>query len=101
MYVIERHRMTRSQVRALKKRPFFRMKAIERAIEYGEDYTREWWEDDIESDSYGIDSDGGDSYGGVERFEVVEFWGTVDTEIAKEAGIKLPKGTKKERRDTD
>ena len=95
MYVIERHRMTRSQVRALKKRPFFRMKAIERAIEYGEDYTREWWEDDIESDSYGIDSDGGDSYGGVERFEVVEFWGTVDTEIAKEAGIKLPKELRK------
>ena len=95
MYVIERHRMTRSQVRALKKRPFFRMKAIERAIEYGEDYTREWWEDDIESDSYGIDSDGGDSYGGVERFEVIEFWGTVDTEIAKEAGIKLPKELKK------
>jgi len=95
MYVIERHRMTRSQVRALKKRPFFRMKAIERAIEYGESYTREWWEDDIESDSYGIDSDGGDSYGGVERFEVVEFWGTVDTEIAKEAGIKLPKELRK------
>tara|TARA_R100000951_G_C2651826_1_gene184637 strand:- start:1727 stop:3922 length:2196 start_codon:yes stop_codon:yes gene_type:complete len=95
MYVIERHRMTRSQVRALKKRPFFRVKAIERAIEYGEDYTREWWEDDIESDSYGIDSDGGDSYGGVERFEVIEFWGTVDTDIAKEAGIKLPKELKK------
>jgi hypothetical protein len=95
MYVIERHRMTRSQVRALKKRPFFRTKAIERAIEYGESYTREWWEDDIESDSYGIDSDGGDSYGGVERFEVVEFWGTVDTEIAKEAGIKLPKELRK------
>ena len=95
MYVIERHRMTRTQVRALKKRPFFRVKAIERAIEYGEDYTREWWEDDIESDSYGIDSDGGDSYGGIERFEVIEFWGTVDTDIAKEAGIKLPKELKK------
>ena len=95
MYVIERHRMTRSQVRALKKRPFFRTKAIERAIEYGESYTREWWEDDIESDSYGIDTDGGDSQGGIERFEVVEFWGTVDTEIAKEAGIKLPKELKK------
>ena len=95
MYVIERHRMTRSQVRALKKRPFFRVKAIERAIEYGEDYTREWWEDDIESDSYGIDSDGGDSYGGIERFEVIEFWGTVDTDIAKDAGIKLPKELKK------
>ena len=95
MYVIERHRMTRPQVRALKKRPFFRTKAIERAVEYGESYTREWWEDDIESDSYGGDSGGGDSDGGIERFEVVEFWGTVDTDIAKEAGIKLPKELRK------
>ena len=95
MYVIERHRMTRSQVRALKKRPFFRVKAIERAVEEGESYTREWWEDDIESDSYGIDSDAGDPTTGIDRFEVIEFWGTVDTEIAKEAGIKLPKELKK------
>ena len=95
MYVIERHRMTRSQIRALKKRPFFRVKAIERAVEEGESYTREWWEDDIESDSYGIDSDAGDPTTGIDRFEVIEFWGTVDTEIAKEAGIKLPKELKK------
>ena len=95
MYIIERHRMTRSQVRALKKRPFFRVKAIERAVEEGESYTREWWEDDIESDSYGIDSDAGDPTTGIDRFEVIEFWGTVDTEIAKEAGIKLPKELKK------
>ena len=95
MYVIERHRMTRSQIRALKKRPFFRVKAIERAVDEGESYTREWWEDDIESDSYGIDSDAGDPTTGIDRFEVIEFWGTVDTEIAKEAGIKLPKELKK------
>ena len=95
MYIIERHRMTRSQIRALKKRPFFRVKAIERAVEEGESYTREWWEDDIESDSYGIDSDAGDPTTGIDRFEVIEFWGTVDTEIAKEAGIKLPKELKK------
>ena len=95
MYVIERHRMTRSQVRALRKRPFFRKSAIDRAIDFGESYTREWWEDDIESDSYGMDSDAGDPTTGIERFEVVEFWGTVDTEIAKEAGIKLPKELKK------
>jgi hypothetical protein len=95
MYVIERHRMTRTQLRALRKRPFFRKSAIDRAIEYGESYTREWWEDDIESDSYGMDSDAGDPNTGIERFEVVEFWGTVDTEMALEAGIKLPRELKK------
>ena len=95
MYVIERHRMTRTQLRALRKRPFFRKSAIDRAIEYGESYTREWWEDDIESDSYGMDSDAGDPHTGIERFEVVEFWGTVDTEMALEAGIQLPRELKK------
>ena len=40
VYVVERHRLTRSQLRALKKRPFFRGKSIEAAIKEGEDYSR-------------------------------------------------------------
>tara|TARA_R110002096_G_scaffold210945_2_gene398334 strand:- start:978 stop:3182 length:2205 start_codon:yes stop_codon:yes gene_type:complete len=95
MYVIERHRMTRTQMRALKKRPFFRAKAIDRSVDIGESYTREWWEDDLESDSEGSLGDANNYNSSVDRFEVLEFWGTVDTDVAKEAGIKLPKDLRK------
>ena len=50
-YVIERHKMSRSQIRALKRRPFFRSNAIDQAIGLGESYTKEWWEQVMEDDS--------------------------------------------------
>jgi len=84
-YVVERHRLTRSQVRALKKRPFFRSSSIEEAILSGENYDREWWEESL-TDSE-VSSDGND----VERYEVLEFWGTIDKEIAEEQGLEIPK----------
>ena len=80
-YVIERHRLSRSQMRALKKRPFFREEAIEEAIEFGPNYTPAYWEDALE------DSDMSTN---VERFEVLEYWGVVDAEIAEQAELELP-----------
>jgi len=47
-HVIYRHRMSRSQMRELKSRPFFRKEAIERSIEQGPNYTNEYWEDVID-----------------------------------------------------
>jgi len=91
-YVVERHKLTRSQLRALKKRPYFRSKAIEDAIKDGEDYSREWWEDNLEDNDTSSDF-GGDGFAGeggdVERFEVLEFWGTVDKEIIKEQDLEI------------
>ena len=43
-YVVERHKMSKSQLRALKKRPFFRKNAVDTAMGYGQSYTKEWWE---------------------------------------------------------
>jgi hypothetical protein len=80
-YVIQRHRMSRSQLRALKRRPMFREESIELAIELGPNYTPEYWEDVLEDTA---------SRGDSERFEVYEFWGFVDTEVAEEAGIEIP-----------
>ena len=37
-FVVERHKMSRSQLRDLKKRPFFRSDVIERVIKIGESY---------------------------------------------------------------
>jgi len=80
-YIIERHKMTREMLRALKRRPFFRGEAIEKCIEDGPKYTKQWWEDQIKD--YPINYN-------VNRYEVLEFWGVIDKEIAEEAGIEIP-----------
>jgi hypothetical protein len=81
-FTIQRHRLNRTQIRSLKKRPHFRKESIELALEYGADYTREYWEDSLEDDSINTDMD---------RYEVLEYWGILDAELAEEADIKIPK----------
>ena len=85
-YVIERHKMSRSQLRALKRRPFFRSNTIDRALEMGEDYDKEWWEHAMEEDNE-------DDYS--QRFEVLEFWGFVDRKIIEQYDVDIPKELKK------
>ena len=80
-YVIERHRLNRSQMRALKRRPFFRGEAIEEAIEFGPNYAPHYWEDTLEDN---------DASSTIERYEVLEYWGVVDAEVAEEAQLDLP-----------
>ena len=87
-YVVERHKMSRSQLRSLKKRPFFRSNSIDTSISLGESYTKEWWEQVMEDDA---------QESRAERFEVLEFWGNVDTEILEGHDIDIPS----ELKDTD
>jgi len=84
-YVIERHKMSRSQMRALKRRPFFRSNSIDTAIDMGESYTKEWWEQVMEDADQETKS---------ERFNVLEFWGYVDTDILEDHDIEIPKELK-------
>ena len=81
-YVIEKHKMSRSQIRGLKRRPFFRSNAIDTAIEIGESYSKEWWEQVMEDADQETRS---------ERFNVLEFWGYVDTDILKDYDVVIPK----------
>ena len=81
-FTIQRHRLNRTQLRRLKKRPHFRDESIELAIDSGADYHREYWEDTLEDDSNNSSMD---------RFEVLEYWGVLDTELAEEADIEIPK----------
>ena len=80
-YVVERHKMSRSQIRALKRRPFFRKNAIDLAVADGESYIKEWWEQAMEDDAQESKA---------ERFEVLEFWGSVDTEVLEGHDIDIP-----------
>ena len=80
-YVVERHKMSKSQLRALKKRPFFRKNAVDLALSYGQSYTKEWWEQAMEDDSQETSS---------ERYEVLEFWGYVDSDVLKDHDVDIP-----------
>ena len=84
-YTVQRHRLNRPQMRNLKKRPHFRSESIELAIELGATYTRESWEDTLEDNA---------NTNSIDRFEVLEFWGIIDKEIAEEADIEIPKALK-------
>ena len=86
-YVVYRHRMSRSQMRELKTRPFFRDEAVERSIVAGPNYVKEYWEDVIDDSNYTNE---------VNRWEVLEYWGFIDADAAQEAGLDIPKELKKQ-----
>ena len=80
-YIIQRHRLSHSELRGLKKRPYFREDAIDDCIGMGTNYVRKWWETDLEDyrNSYNVD-----------RFEILEYWGNIDKNMAEEAGLEIP-----------
>ena len=84
-YVIERHKLSRTQLRALKRRPYFRSAVIDNTISLGENYTKKYWEEDLSD--YAPDA-------GIERFEVLEYWGMVDIELLEEQNIDIPEELK-------
>jgi len=81
-YVVQRHKLSMSDIKGLKKRPFFDGDAIDECIEMGTNYVRKWWETQVEDEdtkNYSVD-----------RFEVYEYWGNVGTDIAEDAGLAIP-----------
>ena len=84
-YVIERHKLSRSQLRALKKRPYFRENMIDACIDMGEEYNKKYWEDDLSD--YTEETE-------IDRFEVIEYWGVVDTQLLIDNEVDIPKELK-------
>lgn len=80
-YTIERHKMSKSQLRALKRRPHFRGSSIDLAIDYGVNYLPEFWESVLDDDKDQVSN---------ESYEVLEFWGTVDAEVLKGTDLAIP-----------
>ncbi len=81
-FIIERHKMSKSQLRSLKRRPMFRASAINDALIGGESYLKEWWEQQMEDD---------ETTPNPERYEVLEFWGYVDVKLLQEMNVQIPK----------
>ena len=84
-YIIERHRMNRSQLRALRNRPFFDVDAIEACLTMGSSYEERYFENDLYADNDPIYNE--------DRFEVLEYWGVLDAKMAEEIQLDLPKNT--------
>ena len=86
-YVVERHKMSRNQLRSLADRPYFIEDSIQLAIDKGADYVRKHWEMKMEDDESNPSE--------TERWEVLEFWGFIDTDLLEENGIKVPSELRK------
>lgn len=81
-YVIERLKMNRSQLRGLIKRPFFNKEAIRRCLAAGPNYEKMGWEDNLTANS-------GEEFETSNRWEVLEYWGTMDLAMAEQVGLDL------------
>jgi hypothetical protein len=82
-FVVHRHKLNKSQLRALRKMPYFNEDAIRDCMMLGPNYTEEDYE-------YELKDDQRMSEAGYSRFEVLEYWGLMDAEYAREVGIELP-----------
>tara|TARA_R110000824_G_scaffold181499_2_gene362336 strand:- start:3679 stop:5835 length:2157 start_codon:yes stop_codon:yes gene_type:complete len=81
-YVIQRHSLNRSQLRDLGNRPLFRRSAIAECIKMGENYEVRGFETSL------LDRENVDDLQ-KKRFEIYEYWGTMDSSLAKEAGLEV------------
>ena len=82
-YVIHRHRLNRQQFKDLINRPFFSKEKIEECLQMGGNYTKQSWETDLDLEN--------NTYGDIEkyRYEVLEYWGTIDALTAREYGLEI------------
>jgi len=81
-YVIERHKLNKNQLRDLKYKPLFNLDAIDECLDMGPNYQRRGFEDSIYSSD--------DPTYLENRFEVLEYWGTLDKRLADKVGIDVP-----------
>jgi len=82
-YVIHRHKMNRSQLRQLRNMPYFDEDAIRNAIQMGANYVEKDFESQLKDDARHDEEAG-------TNFEILEYWGIMDAEYAREVGIDLP-----------
>ena len=81
-YVIHRHKMNRSQLRQLRNMPYFDEDAIRNCIKLGPNYVEKDFESALKDDAR-VEEEYHSN------FEVLEYWGIMDAEYAREVGIEL------------
>jgi len=83
-YAIHRHKMNRSQFRQLRNMPYFDEEAIRECLQMGPNYEEKDFENELKDNSYSDEETSSSNY------EVLEYWGIMDAEYAREVGIDLP-----------
>ena len=81
-YVFHRHKMNRTKLRSLAKMPYFDKDAIREALNIGPNYQRQDYETALEDDSRSEDY-------GADQYEVIEYWGVMDAEYARQVGMEI------------
>ena len=80
-FTIHRHKLNRSQFRSLSKLPYFKKDQIRECLEMGPNYVEKDYEAELKDDN-------ASDYGSV-KYEVLEYWGIMDAEYAREVGMEL------------
>jgi len=81
-YVIHRHKLNRSQFRSLSKLPYFDKDQIRACLEMGPSYEEKDYEYELKDDNRMSDM-------GSAKYEVLEYWGIMDAQYAREVGMEL------------
>ena len=81
-FVFHRHKMNRTKLRSLASMPFFNRDAIREALAMGPNYEEQDYESSLKDDSRA------DTYG-AGQFEVIEYWGVMDAEYARQVGMEI------------
>jgi len=80
-YVVHRHRLNRSQFRALSKLPYFDKDAIRECLMMGGNYEKRGYEDQIREEEQDQQTP--------PQYEVLEYWGTMDAEYLRQVGVEI------------
>jgi len=82
-FTFHRHKFNRTQLRSLAKLPYFNKDAIRECLAMGPNYVEKDYESELKDDQQT------EEYG-TGQFEVLEYWGIMDAEYAREVGMELP-----------
>ncbi len=84
-YIFHRHKINKSQLRALRKMPYFDSDAIRECLMMGANYESKYYDTQLKEE------DSNEDYGS-DKYEVLEYWGIMDAEYLREAQIDVPEG---------
>jgi hypothetical protein len=82
-FIIHRHKMNRSQLKALRHLPYFDEDAIRECLLMGANYEEKYYEAQLRDNTQSETAEN-------TNYEVLEYWGVMDAESARQAGIELP-----------
>jgi len=82
-YVFHRHKLNKSQLRALRKMPYFDSDAIRDCLMMGANYEAKYYDSQLREDD-------NDTENSTDKYEVLEYWGIMDAEYLREAEVDVP-----------